>query len=249
MGIMKIEHLDLFYGDFQALKNVNMEIEKNEITAFIGPSGCGKSTFLKSLNRMNDMVAGCKITGKVTLNGQDIYKGMDVNDLRRRVGMVFQKPNPFPMSIYDNIAYGPRTHGIRNKAKLDEIVEESLRNAAIWDETKDRLKKSALGMSGGQQQRLCIARALAVKPEILLMDEPTSALDPEMVGEVLELMKQLAREGMTMVVVTHEMGFAKEVGSRVIFIDSGQIKEQAKPDEFFDHPKDLRLQEFLSKIL
>ena len=178
MGIMNIENLDLFYGDFQALKNVNMEIEKNEITAFIGPSGCGKSTFLKSLNRMNDMVAGCKITGKVTLNGQDIYKGMDVNDLRRRVGMVFQKPNPFPMSIYDNIAYGPRTHGIRNKAKLDEIVEESLRNAAIWDETKDRLKKSALGMSGGQQQRLCIARALAVKPEILLMDEPTSALDP-----------------------------------------------------------------------
>ena len=154
---MNIENLDLFYGDFQALKNVNMEIEKNEITAFIGPSGCGKSTFLKSLNRMNDMVAGCKITGKVTLNGQDIYKGMDVNDLRRRVGMVFQKPNPFPMSIYDNIAYGPRTHGIRNKAKLDEIVEESLRNAAIWDETKDRLKKSALGMSGGQQQRLCIA--------------------------------------------------------------------------------------------
>ena len=188
---MNIENLDLFYGDFQALKNVNMEIEKNEITAFIGPSGCGKSTFLKSLNRMNDMVAGCKITGKVTLNGQDIYKGMDVNDLRRRVGMVFQKPNPFPMSIYDNIAYGPRTHGIRNKAKLDEIVEESLRNAAIWDETKDRLKKSALGMSGGQQQRLCIARALAVKPEILLMDEPTSALDPISTSKIEDLCMQL----------------------------------------------------------
>ena len=194
MGIMNIENLDLFYGDFQALKNVNMEIEKNEITAFIGPSGCGKSTFLKSLNRMNDMVAGCKITGKVTLNGQDIYKGMDVNDLRRRVGMVFQKPNPFPMSIYDNIAYGPRTHGIRNKAKLDEIVEESLRNAAIWDETKDRLKKSALGMSGGQQQRLCIARALAVKPEILLMDEPTSALDPISTSKIEDLCMELKKD-------------------------------------------------------
>ena len=201
MGIMKIEHLDLFYGDFQALKNVNMEIEKNEITAFIGPSGCGKSTFLKSLNRMNDMVAGCKITGKVTLNGQDIYKGMDVNDLRRRVGMVFQKPNPFPMSIYDNIAYGPRTHGIRNKAKLDEIVEESLRNAAIWDETKDRLKKSALGMSGGQQQRLCIARALAVKPEILLMDEPTSALDPISTSKIEDLCMEL-KKSFTIVMVT-----------------------------------------------
>ena len=210
MGIMNIENLDLFYGDFQALKNVNMEIEKNEITAFIGPSGCGKSTFLKSLNRMNDMVAGCKITGKVTLNGQDIYKGMDVNDLRRRVGMVFQKPNPFPMSIYDNIAYGPRTHGIRNKAKLDEIVEESLRNAAIWDETKDRLKKSALGMSGGQQQRLCIARALAVKPEILLMDEPTSALVPISTSKIEDLCMELKKD-YTIVMVTHNMQQAARI--------------------------------------
>ena len=213
MGIMNIENLDLFYGDFQALKNVNMEIEKNEITAFIGPSGCGKSTFLKSLNRMNDMVAGCKITGKVTLNGQDIYKGMDVNDLRRRVGMVFQKPNPFPMSIYDNIAYGPRTHGIRNKAKLDEIVEESLRNAAIWDETKDRLKKSALGMSGGQQQRLCIARALAVKPEILLMDEPTSALDPISTSKIEDLCMEL-KKSFTIVMVTHNMQQAARISDK-----------------------------------
>ena len=193
MSIMQIENLDLFYGDFQALKNVNMEIQANEITAFIGPSGCGKSTFLKTLNRMNDLVAGCRITGKVTLEGQDIYNGMDVNLLRKRVGMVFQKPNPFPMSIYDNIAYGPRTHGIRSKAKLDEIVERSLRNAAIWEEPKDRLKTSALGMSGGQQQRLCIARALAVQPDVLLMDEPTSALDPISTSKIEDLCMELKR--------------------------------------------------------
>ena len=245
MDIMKIEHLDLFYGDFQALKNVNMEIEKNEITAFIGPSGCGKSTFLKSLNRMNDMVAGCKITGKVTLNGQDIYKGMDVNDLRRRVGMVFQKPNPFPMSIYDNIAYGPRTHGIRNKAKLDEIVEESLRNAAIWDETKDRLKKSALGMSGGQQQRLCIARALAVKPEILLMDEPTSALDPISTSKIEDLCMEL-KKSFTIVMVTHNMQQAARISDKTAFFLLGEVIEYGNTDQIFSMPKDTRTENYIS---
>ena len=245
MGIMKIENLDLFYGDFQALKNVNMEIEKNEITAFIGPSGCGKSTFLKSLNRMNDMVAGCRITGKVTLNGQDIYKGMDVNDLRRRVGMVFQKPNPFPMSIYDNIAYGPRTHGIRNKAKLDEIVEESLRNAAIWDETKDRLKKSALGMSGGQQQRLCIARALAVKPEILLMDEPTSALDPISTSKIEDLCMEL-KKSFTIVMVTHNMQQAARISDKTAFFLLGEVIEYGNTDQIFSMPKDTRTENYIS---
>ena len=245
MSIMKIEHLDLFYWDFQALKNVNMEIEKNEITAFIGPSGCGKSTFLKSLNRMNDMVAGCKITGKVTLNGQDIYKGMDVNDLRRRVGMVFQKPNPFPMSIYDNIAYGPRTHGIRNKAKLDEIVEESLRNAAIWDETKDRLKKSALGMSGGQQQRLCIARALAVKPEILLMDEPTSALDPISTSKIEDLCMEL-KKSFTIVMVTHNMQQAARISDKTAFFLLGEVIEYGNTDQIFSMPKDTRTENYIS---
>lgn len=245
MGIMNIENLDLFYGDFQALKNVNMEIEKNEITAFIGPSGCGKSTFLKSLNRMNDMVAGCKITGKVTLNGQDIYKGMDVNDLRSRVGMVFQKPNPFPMSIYDNIAYGPRTHGIRNKAKLDEIVEESLRNAAIWDETKDRLKKSALGMSGGQQQRLCIARALAVKPEILLMDEPTSALDPISTSKIEDLCMELKKD-YTIVMVTHNMQQAARISDKTAFFLLGEVIEYGNTDQIFSMPKDTRTENYIS---
>ena len=245
MGIMKIEHLDLFYGDFQALKNVNMEIEKNEITAFIGPSGCGKSTFLKSLNRMNDMVAGCKITGKVTLNGQDIYKGMDVNDLRRRVGMVFQKPNPFPMSIYDNVAYGPRTHGIRNKAKLDEIVEESLRNAAIWDETKDRLKKNALGMSGGQQQRLCIARALAVEPKVLLMDEPTSALDPISTSRIEELAMDL-KSKYTIVIVTHNMQQAVRISDYTGFFLLGDLIEFGKTDEMFSQPRDKRTEDYIT---
>ena len=245
MGIMNIENLDLFYGDFQALKNVNMEIEKNEITAFIGPSGCGKSTFLKSLNRMNDMVAGCKITGMVTLNGQDIYKGMDVNDLRRRVGMVFQKPNPFPMSIYDNIAYGPRTHGIRNKAKLDEIVEESLRNAAIWDETKDRLKKSALGMSVSQHQRLCIARALAVKPEILLMDEPTSALDPISTSKIEDLCMEL-KKSFTIVMVTHNMQQAARISDKTAFFLLGEVIEYGNTDQIFSMPKDTRTENYIS---
>ena len=245
MGIMKIENLDLFYGDFQALKNVNMEIEEHEITAFIGPSGCGKSTFLKSLNRMNDLVPGCKITGRVTLKGQDIYKGMDVNDLRRRVGMVFQKPNPFPMSIYDNIAYGPRTHGIRNKAKLDEIVEESLRNAAIWDETKDRLKKSALGMSGGQQQRLCIARALAVKPEILLMDEPTSALDPISTSKIEDLCMELKKD-YTIVIVTHNMQQAARISDKTAFFLLGEVVEYGSTDQIFSMPKDTRTENYIS---
>ena len=191
MSKFSISDMELYYGQFHALKNINLEIPSKEITAFIGPSGCGKSTLLKSLNRMNDLVEGCKITGKILLDNEDIYGNMDVNHLRKRVGMVFQKPNPFPMSIYDNIAYGPRTHGIRSKAKLDEIVEKSLRNAAIWDEVKDRLKKSALGMSGGQQQRLCIARALAVEPEVLLMDEPTSALDPISTSKIEDLVIEL----------------------------------------------------------
>ena len=193
MGKIEIKDLDLYYGDFHALKNINLDIEANKITAFIGPSGCGKSTLLKSLNRMNDLVEGCRIEGEVTLDGEDIFHNMDVNLLRKRVGMVFQKPNPFPMSIYDNIAYGPRTHGIHSKAKLDDIVEKSLRDAAIWDECKDRLKKSALGMSGGQQQRLCIARALAVQPEVLLMDEPTSALDPISTSKIEDLAVELKK--------------------------------------------------------
>ena len=245
MGIMKIEHLDLFYGDFQALKNVNMEIEKNEITAFVGPSGCGKSTFLKSLNRMNDMVAGCKITGKVTLNGQDIYKGMDVNDLRRRVGMVFQKPNPFPMSIYDNVAYGPRTHGIRKKSELDAIVEDSLKKAAIWDETKDRLKKSALGMSGGQQQRLCIARALAVQPEVLLMDEPTSALDPISTTKIEDLALELKNQ-YTIVMVTHNMQQAARISDKTAFFLLGEMVEMNDTETIFSKPQDKRTDDYIT---
>ena len=208
--IIKASNLNLWYGTNHALKDINLSLPQKEITALIGPSGCGKSTFLKTLNRMNDLVEGCRIEGLITLDDIDIYKDMDVNILRKRVGMVFQKPNPFPMSIYDNIAYGPRIHGIKSKVKLDEIVERSLRQAAIWDECKDRLRKSALGMSGGQQQRLCIARALAVEPEVLLMDEPTSALDPELVGEVLNTIKELAKEKKTMVIVTHEIKFAEE---------------------------------------
>ena len=217
MGKINIKDMDLFYGSFQALKNVNLEIEPNKITAFIGPSGCGKSTLLKSLNRMNDLVEGCRIEGKILLDGQDIYaKSMDVNTLRKRVGMVFQKPNPFPMSIYDNVAYGPRTHGIHSKARLDEIVEKSLRNAAIWDEVKDRLKKSALGMSGGQQQRLCIARALAVEPEVLLMDEPTSALDPISTSKIEDLAADLKKD-YTIVMVTHNMQQAVRISDNTAF--------------------------------
>ena len=245
MSIMQIENLDLFYGDFQALKNVNMEIQANEITAFIGPSGCGKSTFLKTLNRMNDLVAGCRITGKVTLEGQDIYNGMDVNLLRKRVGMVFQKPNPFPMSIYDNIAYGPRTHGIRSKAKLDEIVERSLRNAAIWEETKDRLKTSALGMSGGQQQRLCIARALAVQPDVLLMDEPTSALDPISTSKIEDLCMELKKD-YTIIIVTHNMQQAARISDKTAFFLLGEMIEMGETDQIFSMPKDERTENYIS---
>ena len=216
MSKISIRNLDLYYSDFKALKDVSLEIEENKITAFIGPSGCGKSTLLKSINRMNDLVEGCRIEGQILLDGQDIFKNMDVNLLRKRVGMVFQKPNPFPMSIYDNVAYGPRTHGIRSKAKLDEIVERSLRNAAIWDECKDRLKKSALGMSGGQQQRLCIARALAVEPEVLLMDEPTSALDPISTSKIEDLAMELKKD-YTIVMVTHNMQQAVRVSDNTAF--------------------------------
>ena len=245
MSIMQIENLDLFYGDFQALKNINMEIQANEITAVIGPSGCGKSTFLKTLNRMNDLVEGCRITGKVTLEGQDIYNGMDVNLLRKRVGMVFQKPNPFPMSIYDNIAYGPRTHGIRSKAKLDDIVEKSLRNAAIWDETKDRLKTSALGMSGGQQQRLCIARALAVQPDILLMDEPTSALDPISTSKIEDLCMELKKD-YTIIIVTHNMQQAARISDKTAFFLLGEVIEMGETDQIFSMPKDERTENYIS---
>ena len=242
---IQISNMDLHYGNFHALKNINMEIPEKEITAFIGPSGCGKSTLLKSLNRMNDLVEGCKITGKVELDGQDIYGDMDVNLLRKRVGMVFQKPNPFPMSIYDNIAYGPRTHGIRSKAKLDEIVEKSLRDAAIWDEVKDRLKKSALGMSGGQQQRLCIARALAVKPEVLLMDEATSALDPISTGKIEELCMKL-KDKYTIIMVTHNMQQAMRIADNTAFFLLGEMIECTDTATLFSTPKDKRTEEYIT---
>ena len=237
--------MELHYGDFHALKNVNLEIEANKITAFIGPSGCGKSTLLKSINRMNDLVEGCKITGEVTLDGVDIYKNMDVTLLRKRVGMVFQKPNPFPMSIYDNIAYGPRTHGIRNKAHLDDIVEKSLRDAAIWDEVKDRLKKSALGMSGGQQQRLCIARALAVHPEVLLMDEPTSALDPISTSKVEDLALELKKD-YTIVMVTHNMQQAARISDNTAFFLLGEVVEFDNTEKLFAMPKDKRTEDYIT---
>ena len=249
MNIITVQDLCLWYGSHQALTDINIDIPEKSITALIGPSGCGKSTFLKTLNRMNDLIPDVKITGSVKYRDADIFDPTtDVNELRRQIGMVFQKPNPFPMSIYDNIAYGPRTHGIKNKARLDDIVERSLRGAAIWDEVKDRLKKNALGLSGGQQQRLCIARALAVEPEVLLMDEPTSALDPELTGEVLSVMRQLAEEGMTMLVVTHEMGFARNVSSKTVFMENGVVVEQAPSHEFFANPKEERTREFLRKI-
>ena len=242
---MAIEGLDLYYGQFHALKDMNLDIYANEITAFIGPSGCGKSTLLKSLNRMNDLVEGCKITGKVTLDDTDIYRDLDVDLLRKRVGMVFQKPNPFPMSVYDNIAYGPRTHGIRSKAKLDAIVEDSLRKAAIWDELKDRLKKSALGLSGGQQQRLCIARALAVQPEVLLMDEPTSALDPISTIKIEELAMELKKD-YTIVMVTHNMQQATRVSDKTVFFLLGEIIETGKTEELFSMPKDKRTEDYIT---
>ena len=240
-----IENLDLYYGDFKALKNVNLRLPANEITAFIGPSGCGKSTLIKSLNRMNDLVEGCKITGTVTLDGEDIYGNMDVNLLRKRVGMVFQKPNPFPMSIYDNVAYGPRTHGIRSKAKLDDIVEKSLRDAAIWEETKDRLKKSALGMSGGQQQRLCIARALAVQPEVLLMDEPTSALDPISTSKIEALAVELKKD-YTIITVTHTMQQAARISDNTAFFLLGEVIEFGDTEKMFSMPEDKRTEDYIT---
>ena len=245
MNKLEIKDVNLYYNDFHALKNINLDITSNEITAFIGPSGCGKSTLLKSLNRMNDLVEGCKISGKMLLDGEDIYGGIDVNLLRKRVGMVFQKPNPFPMSIYDNIAFGPRTHGIKNKAKLDEIVEQSLRDAAIWDEVKDRLKKSALGMSGGQQQRLCIARALAVCPEVLLMDEPTSALDPISTAKIEDLVLELKKQ-YTIVMVTHNMQQATRVSDRTVFFLLGEVVEAAPTEQLFSMPQDKRTEDYIT---
>lgn len=240
-----VKDMNLYYGDFHALKDVNLNLGANEITAFIGPSGCGKSTFLKSLNRMNDLVEGCRITGDIRLDGEDIYGNIDVNHLRKRVGMVFQKPNPFPMSIYDNVAYGPRTHGIRSKGKLDEIVEESLRNAAIWDETKDRLKKSALGLSGGQQQRLCIARALAVNPEVLLMDEPTSALDPISTSKIEDLVMELKKD-YTIIMVTHNMQQAARISDKTTFFLLGEVIEYGKTEDIFSAPRDKRTEDYIT---
>ena len=246
MSKISVKDLDLYCGDFKALKNINIEIEPNEITAFIGPSGCGKSTLLRCLNRMNDLVEGCRIEGSVLLDGNNIYgKNVDVNLLRKKVGMVFQKPNPFPMSIYDNIAYGPRTHGIKNKAQLDEIVETSLKNAAIWDECKDRLKSSALGMSGGQQQRLCIARALACQPEVILMDEPTSALDPISTSKIEELVLELKKK-YTVVIVTHNMQQAVRISDKTAFFLLGDLVEYGQTDQIFSVPKDKRTENYIT---
>jgi len=245
MSKYELKNVDLWYSDFHALKNVNMDIEVNQITAFIGPSGCGKSTLLKSMNRMNDLVEGCKITGKFLLDGEDIYGNIDVNLLRKRVGMVFQKPNPFPMSIYDNIAFGPRTHGIKGKYKLDEIVEKALRDAAIWEETKDRLKKSALSLSGGQQQRLCIARALAVEPEVLLMDEPTSALDPISTGKIEDLMAELKKE-YTVVIVTHNMQQATRISDYTAFFLLGDMIEFGSTEQIFSMPTEKSTENYIS---
>ena len=245
MNKFEVNHMDLYYGNFHALKDVSLDIHAGEITAFIGPSGCGKSTFLKSLNRMNDLVEGCKITGEVLLDKENIYGNMDVNDLRRRVGMVFQKPNPFPMSIYDNIAYGPRTHGIRKRGELDEIVEQALRDAAIWDEVKDRLKKNALGLSGGQQQRLCIARALAVKPSVLLMDEPTSALDPISTSRIEELAMGL-KDRYTIVIVTHNMQQALRISDSTAFFLLGELVEHGDTQTMFAQPADKRTEAYIT---
>jgi phosphate transport system ATP-binding protein len=245
MNKYTIENLELYYKDFKALKNINLNIAEKEITAFIGPSGCGKSTLLKTLNRMNDLVEGCRIVGSVKLDGEDIYGKIDVNDLRKRVGMVFQKPNPFPMSIYDNIAYGPRTHGIKSKVQLDEIVEKSLRDVAIWDEVKDRLKKSALGLSGGQQQRLCIARALAVEPEVILMDEPTSALDPISTSKIEDLVLQL-KEKYTIVMVTHNMQQAARISDKTAFFLLGEVVEMDKTEKLFSMPTDKRTEDYIT---
>ena len=245
MNKITIQDLNLYYGNFHALKDVNLDLEANRITAFIGSSGCGKSTLLKSLNRMNDLVEGCRITGKVQLDGQDIYGKMDINQLRKRVGMVFQKPNPFPMSVYDNIAFGPRTHGIRSKQKLDELVEKSLRDAAIWDELKDRLKKSALGLSGGQQQRLCIARALAVQPEVLLMDEPTSALDPISTSKIEDLAVELKND-YTIIMVTHNMQQAARISDKTAFFLLGEMVEYGDTEKVFSFPQDKRTEDYIT---
>lgn len=245
MDKYEIKEANLFYGDFHALKNISLQIPEKEVTAFIGPSGCGKSTLLKSLNRMNDLIPGCKITGNFLLDGEDIYASKDVNQLRKRVGMVFQKPNPFPMSIYDNVAYGPRTHGIRNKNKLDEIVEQALKDAAIWNEVKDRLKKSAMGLSGGQQQRLCIARALAVKPEVLLMDEPTSALDPISTMKIEDWAMEMKKQ-YTIIIVTHNMQQAARIAERTAFFLMGEVVEYGITENMFSMPKDKRTQDYIT---
>ena len=246
MNKFEISNLDLYYGQLQALKNVELKIPARQITAFIGPSGCGKSTLLRTLNRMNDLVEGCKITGNVLLDGQDIYKGgLDTTALRKRVGMVFQKPNPFPMSVYDNVAVGPRTHGVRGKARLDDVVERSLRDAAIWDELKDRLKKDALGLSGGQQQRLCIARALAVEPEVVLMDEPTSALDPISTNRIEDLCVTL-REKYTIIIVTHNMQQAARISDNTAFFLLGEIIEYGETEKLFSIPRDKRTEDYIT---
>lgn len=242
---ISIRGMDLYYDKFHAVKNISMDIPENEITAFIGPSGCGKSTVLKSLNRMNDLVPKCKITGDILLDGKDIYHNTDVNELRRRVGMVFQQPNPFPMSIYDNIAYGPKTHGIHSKAKLDDIVEKTLHQAALWDDVKDKLRKSALALSGGQQQRLCIARALAVNPEVLLMDEPTSALDPISTTKIEDLAMELRAE-YTIVIVTHNMQQAGRIADNTAFFLLGEVIEYGKTEQIFGSPKDKRTEDYIS---
>lgn len=245
MEKIKAEDLDLYYGDFKALKNINIVIAQKEVTAFIGPSGCGKSTLLKTFNRMNDLIESCRIDGKVYIDGQDIYEDIDVTMLRKRVGMVFQRPNPFPMSVYDNVAYGPRTHGIRTKAALDDIVERSLRAAAIWDELKGRLKETALGLSGGQQQRLCIARALAVEPEVLLMDEPTSALDPISTSKIEDLIAELKKD-YTIVIVTHNMQQATRISDKTAFFLMGEIIEYERTDRLFSMPRDRRTEEYIT---
>lgn len=241
-----VDHMDLYYDDFHALKDINLKMPEHKITAFIGPSGCGKSTLLKSLNRMNDLVEGCKITGKITIDGKDIYdKKVDVNQLRKRVGMVFQQPNPFDMSIYDNVAYGPRIHGIKNRSQLDQIVEKSLRGAGLWDEVKDRLKRNAIGVSGGQQQRICIARALAVEPDILLMDEPTSALDPISTAAIEDLAMEL-KENYTIVIVTHNMQQAVRISDRTVFFYLGEMVEFAPTDQLFSNPQNPKTEEYIT---
>ena len=242
---IQVRNLELFYGENKALKNINLDIESKKVTALIGPSGCGKSTFLRTLNRMNDLIEGVKINGEILIDGKDIYKEYDEIDLRKKVGMVFQKPNPFPMSIYDNIAYGPRVHGVRDKKTLDEIVEKSLRGAALFDEVKDRLKKSALGLSGGQQQRLCIARTIAVSPEIILMDEPTSALDPISTNKMEELMDQLKKQ-YTVVIVTHNMQQAGRIADKTAFFLSGEVIEYGKTEDIFYRPKDKRTEDYIT---